>query len=144
MEFEHILCPVDFSEGSKKALNIALDFKKQFDAHIDVIHIVNNPFGDYVHPFEVRNMESCKKGAIEIARKELSKLKEEMPLPKDTKMHVLYGVPADEIINFAKARNVNLIIIDTHGRRGIARLVIGSVTEEVIRRATCPVLAVRL
>jgi nucleotide-binding universal stress UspA family protein len=50
MKAQKILCPVDFSEDSKKALRVALDLKKQFGAALDVVTVVIDPFGDYVHP----------------------------------------------------------------------------------------------
>ena len=145
MKAQKILCPVDFSEDSKKALRVALDLKKQFGATLDVVTVVIDPFGDYVHPTKARYIESSKQWAIEDAKQDLKKLKEEFfPDEEGVGMHVLFGIPAEEVLNFVKQEGHDLIVIGTHGRRGIARLVIGSVAEEVIRKASCPVLTVRL
>ena len=104
-----------------------------------------DPFGDYVHPTKARYIESSKQWAIEDAKQDLNKLKEEFfANEQGIGMHVLFGIPAEELLNFAKQEGHDLIVIGTHGRRGIARLVIGSVAEEVIRKASCPVLTVRL
>jgi nucleotide-binding universal stress UspA family protein len=145
MYFKKVLCPVDFSDDSKKALRIALEIKKQFNAQLDVVNVVIDPFGDYVHPTKARYVESSKQWAIEDAKQDLKKLKDEMFSDEESVgLHVLFGIPAEEILSFTKEQGHDLIIIGTHGRRGIARLVIGSVTEEVIRKAPCPVLSVRL
>lgn len=145
MYFKKILCPVDFSEDSKKALSIALEIKNQFNGHLDVVTVVVDPFGDYVHPTKARYIESSKQWAIEDAKQDLKKLKEEQfPDEESVGLHALFGIPAEEILNFAKEQGHDLIVIGTHGRRGVARLVIGSVAEEVIRKAPCPVLSVRL
>jgi nucleotide-binding universal stress UspA family protein len=61
-----------------------------------------------------------------------------------TETVILKGAPADGILSYAKESQIDLIVMSTHGRTGLARFVFGSVAESVLRQATCPVLLVRV
>ncbi len=63
---------------------------------------------------------------------------------KDVERHVLKGVPYDEIVRFANEKKIGLIIMGTHGRKGIDRVLFGSTASQVVRYAPCPVLTVRM
>jgi len=82
---------------------------------------------------------------IESARRRLEALIEELapPRPMTMTVRVLVGRPADQVVELAKSSAAGLVVVGTHGRRGVRRLVMGSVAEEVVRTAPCQVLTVR-
>jgi universal stress protein A len=85
-------------------------------------------------------------GALEPTRNELSKMLEAVR-PADPNVpcehHLITGEPASELVRLAKAQHVDMIVMGTHGRTGILRLLMGSVAEAVVRRSDCPVLTYR-
>jgi nucleotide-binding universal stress UspA family protein len=89
--------------------------------------------------------EEIQPALIKQARKDLSKLIEQNTTLHDLKPHlaVEVGEPAQAIVDFATANQMDLIVMSTHGRTGLARLVYGSVAEQVLHRAPCPILLIR-
>lgn len=145
MKIERILFATDFSEGSDHALPYAVDMARQYGAKLYLVHVifdVAKTAGWYVPHVSIdeiyRDME---KGA----RAELSKVFiDEMRGFKDIEHHVLKGIPYEEINKFAAEQKIDLIVLGTHGRKGIDRMLFGSTAEQVVRNAPCPVLSVRL
>lgn len=145
MEIKKILFATDFSEGSSHALPYAVDMAKQYSARLYFVHVifdVAKTAGWYVPHVSIdeiyRDMEKS-------ARAELEKsFVDEMRGMKDIEHVVLKGIPYEEITKFAAANRIDLIVLGTHGRRGIDRMLFGSTAEQVVRNAPCPVLSVRL
>ena len=145
MKMERILFATDFSEGSSRALPYALDMAKQYDAKLFLIHVIYDvakTVGWYVPHVSIdeiyRDMERS-------AREELEKsYVENMRGLQNTEQVVLKGIPHEEIIRFAEENKIDLIVLGTHGRTGIDRMLFGSTAEQVVRNATCPVLSVRI
>ena len=132
MNVNRIVCPVDFSASSDAALIMAATVASQFDATLYIVHVEEIP------------RESM--SAVGDESSEYQKLLDSRVPPSEDveyEHHYLRGKVSDEIIVFAKARNVDLIVMGTHGRTGLARLLMGSVAECVVRNADCPVLSVR-
>jgi len=144
-DLKHILCPVDFSTFSVSAFRYALSLARQYRATLYVLHIVElwrHPSADFAATagsFDVFCRTLTEKG-----NEQLQDLVTRYPSdgiqPECT---VLHGDAADSILSFAKARHADLIVLGTHGWRGFDRLMLGSVTEQVLRKALCPVLVVR-
>ena len=129
-----ILVPVDFSVCSKKALCYAAPFARQFGAELTLIFVIQN----YSPTLELADLDPTAeaKGELEDLRKSVSHL-----VPTQTVLR--RGEPYREIIRAASELQIDLIILSTHGRSGMARMVLGSTAETVVRHAGCPVLVVR-
>jgi nucleotide-binding universal stress UspA family protein len=134
---KNVLVAVDFGEASEAALSYGRNFARRFGARLHVLHVLENRF--------LRPMLNDPL-AVETAtsRQLLERL-----TPHDRVSLNAVGVvrtsdePADEIARYAREQNIDLIVLGTHGRRGVAHLVAGSVAERVVRIAPCPVLTVR-
>ena len=145
MKIERILFATDFSEGSDHALPYAVDMAKQYGAKLYFVHVIYDvakTAGWYVPHVSIdeiyRDMEQS-------ARTELEKIFiDEMRGFNNIEYKVLKGVPYEEISKLAGEQKVDLIVLGTHGRRGIDRMLFGSTAEQVVRNAPCPVLSVRL
>ena len=139
---QKILVPIDFSPGSKAALNYALEFAKEFGGNIQVLHIVDSRGVSYVtyHGSMVSQL-------LESLEQEMQSLLSELDfqgVDVEAMVSERIGVPHLEIIDEAQKRGADLIVIGTHGHTGIAHAFLGSVAEKVVRHAPCPVLTVRL
>ena len=130
-----ILVPTDFSDPSEAALAYGRTLANQFDAALHLLHIAENPF---------LRATIADRRSIEDAP---GRWLEERLTDDDRRRGAVTVVensdePAKEILQYAQSANIDLIVIGTHGRTGLARLVLGSVAEAVVRAAPCPVLTV--
>lgn len=145
MKIERIVCPVDFSEYSTKAYDYAYSLAKHYGAKLFLEHVVQPlqvPYPYYAFPDAMVNdvywnvsSEAEKRMKELAAARAWNGLQPEWVIQK--------GFVPDTILEFAETQAANLIVMGTHGRRGIDRVTMGSVTEKVLRKARCPVLAVR-
>ncbi len=145
IELKRILVPTDFSKHSHNALNYAAALADKFGAELYLLHVVQNlgvlvPDMVNVTPPVLPPMEEL----TAAARVGLERLIKDNHLEKLT-VHIeaREGTPFYEIIQFAKEKDVDLIVMGTHGRRGFSHLVLGSDAETVVKSATVPVLLVR-
>lgn len=135
-----ILHPTDFSESSAKALQIAIDLARDYGATLALLHVWLEPAAVYTSADpvagldmnEVRDAEKARLNAIAIPDAGFV-----------VERHFVEGEPAQEIVRFARERTTDLVVMSTHGRTGLGRLVLGSVAEQVLRNAPCPVLTVK-
>lgn len=145
IDFKNIIWPTDFSDHSDEALKTALEFARHFKAELHGVHVVESlpviaTVGEHI-PF---NVAEYRKKLEEDAKKHLQKvLSEQVPEDMPNHQHVLYGVPADRIAEFAKTLDRSLIVISTHGMTGFRHFIHGSVAERVVRFSECPVLSIR-
>lgn len=142
--FSKILVPIDFSDYSKMALDYAVEFAKKFNSQLFLIYVIEpivypSDFGLGQVPISSIDMEIQSR-----AEDEMQKLINEK-VPKETKVSwiVRVGKPFIEIINEAKEKDCDLIIIATHGHTGIEHILFGSTAEKVVRKSPIPVLVVR-
>ncbi len=141
--FEHILVPIDFSDHSKKALIYAKEIAESYNASIQILHVIE----DTIHPaFSLSGKSSIfdlVPGIETDCRRRIEKLIEETGVSKEkTGIIVKGGQAANDIIKFANENLSDLVVIATHGLTGIKHLLLGSVTEKVVRMASCPVFTV--
>ena len=145
MEIKKILFAADFSEGSSSSLPYAVDFAKRYGAKLYLVHVIYdiaNTSGSYVPHI---TLDELYKEMEKNAKAELEKCYiEEMKACKDVEHVILTGTPYEEISSFAEENKIDLIVIGTHGRKGLDRMLFGSTAEQVVRHAPCPVLTVRL
>lgn len=140
--FKHILVAVDFAESSKEALALAIDLSKQYGAALTLIHTWEIPMYGY-GPMDLpaSDMLTPIHGA---ARKEIDALlaavHKERP---DAQAILARGIPWREIIDAIEQKKPDLVVMGTHGRRGLVRAVLGSVAEKIVRMSPVPVLTVR-
>ena len=132
MEIKNIVCPVDFSDSSDKALLMAGNLASQFQAMLYIVHVE-----------EVARQDALSAGNEFNEHKRLLEMNAPMCEDKIVQHHYLRGKVADEVILFAQAREADLIVMGTHGRSGLAKLLMGSVADSVVRNAHCMVLSVR-
>lgn len=142
IQLKRILAPTDFSEGAFHSVATASDFASQFDAELQLLHVVYNPypFGGGAYEAVVDRWPQLKIAA----RKQLENLPG-LPWAGQLRIsrHVRFGHAALEIVAHSIRHDVDLIVQNTHGRTGLSRFLIGSTAEKVVRKAACPVLTVR-
>ena len=142
MNIHSILFPTDFSQSNEAALQYASTLAAESGATLHVLHV-----------HDIRNLgtvageassvfASAWQEGLEEARKLLEKI---VPARAsvDCKHHCVIGTPEEEIVSFASENDCELIVMASHGRTGLSRLLMGSIAESVMRKASCPVLIVK-
>lgn len=140
-----ILLPTDFSAGSLEAAQYSIELCKVLNAKMYVIHVVDiGSLGIYTVSGYLPT-QSMIDEIIKAANKSLQEFVKNVPadLIAEAYVHPELSLVAQTICNDAETKNVDWIVMPTHGRKGINRLVMGSVAEQVVRMAPCPVLTIR-
>jgi nucleotide-binding universal stress UspA family protein len=145
IDLRRVLVPTDFGKSSENALTYGLAFAQKFGAEVWLLHVVQDlslfiPEAVFVTPPAAPPVEQF----IAAARTALERVVKGLNVD-GVSIHPEVGVgpPYDEIVRFAKEKDVDLIVMGTHGHTGLARVLLGSVAERVVRHAPCPVLTVR-
>jgi nucleotide-binding universal stress UspA family protein len=146
LKIERIICPVDFSEYSTKAYDYAYSLAKHYGAKLFLEHVVQPlsatyPYYTYPDPAAYDVLYWDLSADAEKRLKELATSHARNGL--EPEWVIRKGLASDAILSFAEEQSASLIVMGTHGRRGLDRVAMGSVTERVLRKAHCPVLAVR-
>ncbi len=143
MKTQRILCPTDFSHFTDAALSYASSLAAESGATLYIVYVdefreagaaLGEPPFAYTAPLVVADR---------------SDLRRQLKQVRPTLLHVkcehryLEGIPVREIVAFAEREQIDLIVMGSHGRTGLSRIVMGSVAEGVARRASCPVLIVK-
>jgi universal stress protein A len=135
-----ILAPSDFSEAADAALEYARLLAHRFGASLHLLHVVNEPLlveGLAAEAF-INEPPTTRTTMVDEARAHLSRR-----AAGTSSADVVFGYAAPAIVECATRLDVNLIVMGSHGRTGLAHLLLGSVAETVVRTAPCPVLTVR-
>jgi len=145
IELKRILVPTDFSSYSEQALTYGCAFAEQFNAELHLLHVLQDlvavvpepgvafpPPGDYMGDM------------LASAERALEQIPPEgwaagCTIVRETRQ----GPPFLEVVRYAKEHDIDMIVIGTHGRGGLAHVLLGSVAEKIVRKAPCPVLTVR-
>ena len=138
MSAAKILYPTDFSTMGQAALELATSLARERGAKLVIVHVEEPPQayggGELYYGIEEPNREQLQKMLSEV-------------LPTDPAVgyehRLVVGSPATAIVYLAERENVAMIVMPTHGRTGLTRMLMGSVAEEVVRKAKCPVLTVK-
>ncbi len=140
-----ILVPTDFSEHSDKALRQALDIAKQYKAKVHVLHVIHERMEDRIddygltYPSYVKDIETK---MIEGAKAQLQKQIDKFPQAKEVGVvsEVAIGNASEAILEEATKKGIDLIVIASLGRTGLAKYLIGSVARNVLKASKCHVL----
>jgi nucleotide-binding universal stress UspA family protein len=132
---KRILAPTDFSELSANGVRYAFQLAKELGSELVIMNIV---------PLDESNFAS--KREIDQHKLELDEFLVDRDVNPDLNLRKLVepGVPSGTIISFAERENCDLIVMSSHGRSGLSRVLVGSVTEQILRKSPCPVLVVPL
>ncbi|MFQ5684032.1 MAG: universal stress protein [Candidatus Binatia bacterium] len=150
-KIKKILAPTDLSELSRTGIRYALDLGRMVGAEVTIYHVINHgeliDYGEetqerltinYTRHLPQQLMERFR---IALARFLKDNFSDLLPLV-DTREKVEIGKPDKTIVDLAKREGASLIVMSTHGRTGLAHVLVGSVTEKVVRNAGCPVLSI--
>lgn len=143
MQIRKILVPVDFTEHSGKILDYAMDMADSFKAKVFILHVVGrlHDLPDfYFQQMPVLELEIEIAKAAERSMKDLVGKYSDQSREFETRVTV--GDIGFKIDEMAKAERIDLIIMGTHGRKGLDRIIFGSVAEQVVKTASCPVMTV--
>lgn len=139
-EISRVVIPVDFSSNTEKVVEYGVSVADKLGAQVLFFHVINN-FQGYdmmlVHPSFLgmtKDIELKAEERMTNLVKDFSKRK------KGATGNVILGDAADEIISYAKLERADMIIIGTHGVKGIEKILIGSTADQVVKKAPCPVL----
>jgi nucleotide-binding universal stress UspA family protein len=146
MDIRSILLPTDFSECGNYALSYASSLARTFGASIICVHVIEPmvPTVGYSGMTEPLPIADISDQLEDSAERELPKIAEcDECAGLDVEELIVHGEAAAEIVRVAKDRKVDLIIISSHGRTGLGRILFGSTAEAVVRHASCPVLVVK-
>ena len=139
-----IVFPTDFSDVSVNALPWAIKMAGSTNAKIHCVYVVEEPqiystldMGAVAIPTTGELVESAEKRMQAFVSKHLTNT------PFGSESKVLVGRPSTEIVDYAKAKHAEMIVMTTHGYRGVKHVLLGSTAEDVLRHAHCPVLTVR-
>jgi universal stress protein A len=148
MAFTKILCPVDFSDNSREAMRRAASLAAATGGSLTLFHVVHVPVAAYADgaammPMPGPQLTQELGQAAEQNLADWKKRAEEMGA-KTVTTQTVAGVPWHMIVEALEGdRSYDLVVIGTHGRTGLSRVLLGSVAETVVRHAPCPVLVVR-
>jgi universal stress protein A len=146
MTVKNILVPTDFSEGSAEAVRYAFDLAAGLQATLHIVHVLENPFapGAFMEMYTPPAPEYF----TDMERIAQEKLRDVVTPEQKQQVEIVLttrlGVAASEILDrIEEEPKIDLVVMATHGRGGVARMIMGSVTDKIIRSATCPVLTLR-
>jgi nucleotide-binding universal stress UspA family protein len=143
-EWKRILCPIDFSDASRAAMETAADLAKRQGGRLTLFHAY--PVPGYTFPDG--SFVASSKMLEELAEAARNHLEEWRRIATslglaEVQAVTAVGEPAAEIVAHARDNAIDLVVVGTHGRTGLTHAIMGSVAERVVRKAPCPVLTVR-
>ncbi len=144
IQLKRILLPTDFSEFSHEATKYACAFAEQFQAELHLLHIQESHISATPEFGMGLAVPTRSRESKEAAESALAKVLDPAWAQRHTVVQcAVEGAPPAEIVAYAKQHDIDMIVMGTHGRGGLAHALLGSVAEKVLRKAPCPVLTVR-
>lgn len=141
-DYQRILCVVDLSTENRQIVERAADMARRYAAQLFLLHVVEQLPSEVANNIVLPDQEGIEHHLEVAAAEALQRLADDIELP-DVATQVVTGSTKHEIINTAKSREIDLIVIGRHGRHGISRL-LGSTANAVLHHASCDVLAVHV
>jgi nucleotide-binding universal stress UspA family protein len=144
IEIRHILCPIDFSDSSQRAFDHAVAIARWYGSTIALLHVVPAAAAGAYAPAAplppLPGLTDAERYDLDASMRRVADVASGSGVPLEFALRE--GNPATEIVFAAGAAPIDLLVMGTHGRSGFERLMVGSVTEKVLRKAACPVLTV--
>ena len=142
--FSRILVPMDFSAPSDAALDYARGVAMRFDASLHLLHVADDPYPAlYSGDVFVPEVDRLRRQIVSNAAGRLkARLTASDVTDFEATVDAIIGTPAGSIVEYAGGHGIDLIVMGTHGRSGRSHVLMGSITERVVRTAPCPVLTV--
>jgi len=147
--FKQIVCAIDFSDCSMRALNYAMSLAKEADARLTVVHVIELPpdLPREVHETVLAGPRNLHEYIASAKEDRLARLTE--VIPETVRAHCIVdttlaaGTPYREILRVAEERKADLLVVGVHGRGAVDRMLFGSTAQHLVRQASCPVLTLR-
>lgn len=139
---ERILVPVDFSEHARLALTFATELAAIYGAGLDLLHVIDQVVYPDFYPPLIPPIEAARNELQARSEEKLAELLAQVPQAKGT-THVGWGQPYPEIVHLAEQLPADLIVLASHGLTGFRHMLLGSVAEQVVRAAPCPVFTLK-
>ena len=150
--YRRILVATDLTESSRAALQAGLDLGRRLGAEVEVLHVTESPIASraWYLPYSegegtfLRDIAAKQRhAALQVLEDQIKEAAFDQREAAATRALIKDGIPSDVIMVLAKEQDVDLIVMGTHGRKGMRHFVLGSIAERVVRDAPCPVLTVR-
>ena len=138
-DIRQVIVPVDFEQHTDKLVKFAICMANKLDAKVTFVHVVKE--GEYYSDYDSSSFEEFEARIQNNAEKKMAAIigKNKISCPGCTGV-LLSGDPVDCIVEYAKDQEIDLIIMATHGSKGIEKILLGSVADRVLQRAHCPTL----
>jgi nucleotide-binding universal stress UspA family protein len=137
----HVLVATDFSEASSNAIEVAVLLAARFEAELTLLHVCEIQLFPYAEPMlNPSHVAAIKEGAATRLAVALEETRQRIPRAKS---QLAFGRPADEILAAIDTLKPDLVVMGTHGRRGVSHLLFGSVADKIVRQSPVPVLTTR-
>lgn len=144
ISIRNILVPTDFSDTAKSAQQYAMSIAERFGATLHLLHVVPLPMASPRPAAPWITLENEMRLCVELADQRLEQeVGAEWAAEHPVKHSSVMGFEVEEILKYARTHDVDLIVMGTHGRKGLSHFLLGSVAERVVRMSTCPVLTVQ-
>jgi nucleotide-binding universal stress UspA family protein len=143
MPVHHVLVPIDFSTYAELALDYAIAVAQKLQARLTLLHVIQPPLVASAHMGVWPSLAFVAELKAAITSDMEGYLARVIAAGLEGEIVVEHGAPFQQILDTAKARQADLIILGTHGRTGLVHVLLGSVAEKVARLAPCPVLIAR-
>ncbi len=146
-EIKKILFPFDLSENASKILPYVLSISEAYNSTLHVLHVVpelQKWAKEYIsHTSPYASLDMFKKEAVEGAEKAMDRVcEEQLQSCPNLQRRVVSGDPATEILKTIESEDIDLVIMGTHGRKGLEHVILGSVAENVVKKSSVPVMTV--
>jgi nucleotide-binding universal stress UspA family protein len=142
-EWKRFCCAIDFSEASRLAMQEAAELTRRLDGQLELLH-VHPPTPPAVAIEALPATPDVLESVIREIQDTMAQWVEEAAriARRPVRSTINPGSPADEIVRFVRGQALDVVVVGTHGREGLTRLLLGSVAERVVREAPCPVLVI--
>ncbi len=140
--YKRILAALDLVSDEPRVIEQAIELSRQNDAVLSLVHVVEHMASIYINETSFPEIPDIENRLTETAAEKLAQTKRDYQID-DAESYVRAGTAKHEIVDLAKEINADLIVIGSHGRRGL-QLLLGSTANGILHLATCDVLAVRI
>ena len=143
MRSQQILCPTDFSETASHAISYAIEMANFYKVGICLLHVVDKPFGDKHTRVLAETQDELNERMEKQAAVEMQQFINSFDIYFPFESKICHGHPVEKILATEKNINAGMIVIASHGRKGLSHFLNANIAEEVANKAHCPVLVIK-